>query len=260
VQRRGWIHAKGRQDILVGIMAAARFLFVHGAWHGAWAFDLLRLELERRAVPSEAIDLPSLGDDATPLAEATFEAGVERIVDRLATRRNWTLVGHSLGGLYATAAALRSSGMVRSLVYVAAYVPAAGDGFAEVEKLAPASAGFRECYRADEAAGALVLDPARAKDFLYSDVAPGIAAAACTRLKPQPLETFRAARVEGTAEALKKIPRSAIVAEDDRVLPAEGCAALAERAGVPFETVAAGHCPFLSKPKRIADLLLGVRS
>jgi len=79
-------------------------------------------------------------------------------------------------------------------------------------------------------------------------------------LKAQPLEPFEKAKIDGTAEALKKIPRLAIVADHDRVLKAEGCAALAERASVPFETLPTGHCPFLSAPKRVADLLLGVQS
>jgi pimeloyl-ACP methyl ester carboxylesterase len=240
-------------------MAAARFLFVHGAWHGAWSFDLLRLELDRRAVACETIDLPALGDDATACADATFDAGVERIVGTIGTRRNWTLVGHSLGGLYATEAALRTSGKVRSVVYLAAYVPLSGDGFAEVDAIAPPSKAFKKCQKRDEAGRALVLDGAKARDLLYPDVAPGIATAAVTRLRPQPLEPFEAAKIGGTAEALKKIPRSAIVAEEDRVLDPATCVAMAERAGVPFEMVPTGHCPFLSAPKRVADLLLGVK-
>ena len=240
-------------------MAAARFLFVHGAWHGAWSFDLLRLELDQRAVACETIDLPALGDDATPCADATFDAGIERIVGKIGTRRNWTLVGHSLGGLYATEAALRTSGKVRSVVYLAAYVPKAGDGFAEVDAVAPATPAFRKCFVKDEAARALAINAAKAKDLLYHDVAAGIAAAAMTRLKPQPLEPYGSAKIGGTAEALAKIPRSAIIAEEDRVLAPDAQVALAERAGVPFEKVPTGHCPFLSAPKRVADLLLGVK-
>jgi len=240
-------------------MAASRFLFVHGAWHGAWSFDLLRLELERRAVPCEAIDLPALGDDPAPAAEATFEAGVERVVERIGARRNWTLVGHSFGGFYVTEAALRASGKVRSVVYLAAYVPGAGDDFKTVDALAPASAEFRTGWTRNDGAKALELDPARTRDLLYHDVAPGIAAAACARLRPQPLEPFESARIDGTGEALRKIPRRAIVGEQDRVLRADGLVALAERAQVPFELVESGHCPFLSRPRHVADLLLGVK-
>ena len=240
-------------------MAASRFLFVHGAWHGAWTFDLVRLELERRAVPCEALDLPGLGDDSTTPVEATFQAGVDRVVERIGTRRNWTLVGHGLGGLHVTEAALRTSGKVRSVVYLAGYVPSSGDDFKTVDARARPSDGFRACVKEDEAAQTIALDAARAKEFLYHDVAPGIAVAACTRLKAQPSDPIHHARIEGTAEALAKIPRRAIVAERDRVLSAEDLVALAERAKVPFELVPTGHCPMLSAPKRIADLLLGVK-
>jgi pimeloyl-ACP methyl ester carboxylesterase len=240
-------------------MAASRFLFVHDAWHGAWSFDLVRLELERRAVPSEAIDLPGLGDDATPVAEAGFQAGVDRLIDRIGMRRNWTLVGHGLGGLYVTEAALRASGKVRGVVYVAAWVPSAADDFKSVNARARPSDGFAAATRDDPTSELVTIDPARAKEFLYHDVAPGIAAAACARLRPQPREPYEHAKVDGTADALAKIPRKAIVAERDRVLGAEDLVALAERAGVPFETIATGHCPFLSAPKQISDRLLGVK-
>lgn len=241
------------------LMAAQCFLFVHGAWHGAWSFDLLRLELERRAVACEAIDLPALGDDHTALPEATFELGVDRIVDHIGTRRNWILVGHSFGGFYVTEAALRTSGKVRSVVYLAGYVPRAGDDFATLSAIAPISEGFRACFTKNAAGDELQLDAARAKPFLYHDVAAGIALAATTRLRPQPAQPFEAAKIDGTAEALKKIPRTALIGASDCVLRAEHVVAMAARAEVPQQTIVAGHCPFLSAPKRVADLLLGVQ-
>src|SRR5687767_12635665 len=159
-------------------MAASRFLFVHGAWHGAWSFDLLRLELERRAVSCEAFDLPALGDDPMPPEEAGFEIGVERLLEQLARngmRRNWTIVAHGFGGFYATEAALRASGRVRSLVYVGAFVPLAGDDWKKVEELAPPTKAMRACVSEDATGKSFVLDGGRAKELLYHDVAPGIA-------------------------------------------------------------------------------------
>ncbi len=66
-------------------MSARRYLFVHGSWHGAWCFDLLRLELQRRAVECDAIDLPALGD-FFPDAEVVeaLERGL-RVVDDVTT-------------------------------------------------------------------------------------------------------------------------------------------------------------------------------
>ena len=240
-------------------MAAARFLFVHDAWHGAWTFDLVRLELERRRVPCVALDLPALGDDPAAPAAATFADGVERIVEAIGTRRDWTLVAHGLGGLYATEAAIRTSGKLRGVAYLAAWVPAAGDDWKAVEGVAPMNPVFRSCFTMDEEARALAIDAARAKEFLYHDVAAGIAAAACSRLKPQPLEPLEAAKIDGTAETLKKVPRRAIACKFDRVLPASAVEAMAKRVEIPLETIDTGHTPMLSAPKQIADVLLGVK-
>ncbi len=245
-------------------MASSRFLFVHGAWHGAWSFDLLRLELERRAVACEAIDLPALGDDATALSEATFEAGVARLVERIGAWRNWTLVGHSFGGLYVTEAALRAAAKVKSIVYLAAWVPKVGDDFKSVAAAAPLSDGFRACFKKSASGEALELDAAKASAYLWHDVVPGIAAAAAMRVRPQPSEPFESAKIgagnpTASAELLKKIPRTALIASHDRVLPAETLKALAARADVACEELPTGHCPFLSAPKKVADALLGVK-
>jgi pimeloyl-ACP methyl ester carboxylesterase len=240
-------------------MAAPRFLFVHGAWHGAWSFDLLRLELERRAVGCEAVDLPGLGDDATAPPEATFESGVDRLLERLGTRRNWTVVAHSFGAFAATETALRASGRVRALVIVAGFVPQSGDDWAAATSIAPVAPAFLACQRKDAAGAALDLDVKEAAPLLWHDVAPGIAAAAAVRIRAQPIEPFKSAKIGGTAEALRKIPRSLLLATKDRVLLPAGLRAMAERAGVAVEEVATGHCPFLSAPKLVADRLLGVK-
>ena len=237
-----------------------RFLFVHGAWHGAWSFDLLRLELERRAVPCEAIDLPSLGEDTTPTCEATFDAGVERIVDRINTRRNWTLVGHSLGGFYVTEAALRASGKVKGVVTLAGYVPMAGDDWKAIDAICPGTAEFQAAIRKNEEQKTLELDAALAGPLLYDGVVGGIAAAAASRLRPQPLEGFAGAKIDGSAAVLAKVPRLAIVPERDLVLAAGAQREMAKRAGATVERIGGGHCPMLSAPKRVADLLLGVKS
>ena len=42
--------------------------------------------------------------------------------------------------------------------------------------------------------------------------------------------------------------------------PLDACIAMCDRAGVPYETVMSGHNPFLSMPKKVADLLLEARA
>ena len=64
-------------------------MFVHGAWHGGWAFDRLASELERRGHVTLAPDLPC---DEPGLTVHDYAAVVGPQPDAV-------VVGHSLGGL-----------------------------------------------------------------------------------------------------------------------------------------------------------------
>ena len=66
---------------------------VHGAFHGAWCFDRLLPELERRGLRPLAIDLPK--EDAA----AGNVRNAEVILEALAPHDDVVLVGHSLAGL-----------------------------------------------------------------------------------------------------------------------------------------------------------------
>ncbi len=71
----------------------ATFAFVHGAWHGGWAWDLVRPELESRGHRVVAPDLPCEDVDA---GVEEYAAAVRAALggDEAAV-----VVGHSLGGL-----------------------------------------------------------------------------------------------------------------------------------------------------------------
>ncbi len=64
----------------------ATYSLVHGAWHGGWAWDLVRAELETRGHTVHAPDLPceDVGATAEDYAALVPSADV--------------VVGHSLGG------------------------------------------------------------------------------------------------------------------------------------------------------------------
>jgi pimeloyl-ACP methyl ester carboxylesterase len=86
-------------------MRMATYSLVHGAWHGGWAWDLVRGELEARGHVVHTPDLPCEDVDATidDYAACVPPADV--------------LVGHSLGGL--TIAQLPA----QAHVYLCALIP-----------------------------------------------------------------------------------------------------------------------------------------
>jgi alpha/beta hydrolase family protein len=65
----------------------ATYSLVHGAWHGGWAWDLVRAELEERGHVVHAPDLPS----------ETVDAGVEDYAAVVPAAD--VVVGHSMAGL-----------------------------------------------------------------------------------------------------------------------------------------------------------------
>lgn len=75
----------------------ATVVLVHGAWHGAWCWDLVVDQLHQQDVPVVAIDLPGHGVSTEPLTDLhghgdAVRAALESIDGPV------VLVGHSYGG------------------------------------------------------------------------------------------------------------------------------------------------------------------
>src|SRR5580700_6219902 len=111
-------------------------VLVHGAWHGAWCWEPVVVELEGRGHPVRTIDLPSRGNPAGDL-HGDAQA-VRELVESLG--RPVVLVGHSYGGAVITEASSGTPGIKR-LVYLTALVPDAGESVLEAGKAVMAEAG-----------------------------------------------------------------------------------------------------------------------
>ena len=80
-------------------------LLVHGAWHGAWAWDRVLARLRSAGVEALAVDLPGHGGDPVAFGDLHGDAArVRQELDRMG--RDVVLVGHSYGGGVALSAAV----------------------------------------------------------------------------------------------------------------------------------------------------------
>jgi len=96
------------------------FALVHGAWHGAWCWELLSPHLHQAGHDVVAPDLPCDDGSAT-----TFDAYADVVCAALDGRdEDVVVVGHSLGGPTATLVAARRP--IQHLIYLCAAVPAVG--------------------------------------------------------------------------------------------------------------------------------------
>lgn len=197
----------------------AAFSLVHGAWHGSWAWDLLRRELEARGHAVAAPDLPC--DDVG--------AGVEDYA-RLVPPAD-VVVGHSLGGLTIPLVEARLR------VFLCALVPGADRDDAFVP-------GFGDARVRDELGRSYYPDPADAvRELQY----PFEAAALARLLRPQ-------APIDSLTEPVGQ--RVYVVCTRDRSIRPDWQRRVArEILGVEPVELDAGHSPMLECPREVADLL-----
>jgi alpha/beta hydrolase family protein len=202
----------------------ARFVLVHGAWHGGWCFERLTGELERRGHEVSAPDLPC---DRPGLTVHDYAAAAGGGPDAV-------VVGHSLGGLTIPFVPARMT------VFLAALVPSQ----AVFLGLHPEFVGVVR----DELDRSYWPDVETAHERLYPDLDAEDAAWAFERLRRQ-------TRL-GPVVELPPGPRASIVTTRDRAVRPEWQAAAArEILGVEPIELDSGHSPFITHPRELADLL-----
>lgn len=237
--------------------AVATFVLIHGAFHGAWCWVKLIPALERRGHRAAAIDLPSLGDDRTPLADVTLGSWAERIAAATAAEAEPViLVGHSLGGVAIAAAAERVPERVRLLVFVAAFLPRDGDS---VLSLSASPAARRESgpspfARTPDGIG-LIARPERAAAVFYSRCSDEDIAYALPRLRPL-AHAVQKETVRLTPERYGRVPRAYVECLEDNTVSLGLQRDMAAKS--PCRTVISlptDHSPFFSAPELLADAL-----
>jgi pimeloyl-ACP methyl ester carboxylesterase len=272
------------------------FVFVHGAWHGAWAFTRVLTALAGHAHSGLACDLPAHGlkarypaafsqrpfdaaafaSEPSPVAATTLDDYAQCVLDTVEAacalgHERVVLVGHSMGGLAITAAAERAPERIAKLVYLSAFMPAAGSNALDYVR-APENAGEKlgALILASPRVGALRIDP-RSADAAYQaaahqafcadvDAADFIAASQLMSCDV-PAQPF-ASPAATTRERWGALERHYIGCTEDHVIPP----ALQRRfvteadAFTPdnpthVHALPGSHSPYLSRPDALAELL-----
>ncbi len=210
------------------------YVLVHGAWHGAWAWDRVVPLLAARTV------VPELSG-----GNAGLEDHVDQVVAALATTDGEViLVGHSSAGLVVRQAADRRPDLVNHIVLVEGW---AGPDGTSLFGMAPA--WFSEALRATAVDG--LLPPVSAALLGISD--PGDARWVEQHLRPHPLRTFvEPTRLTG---AVDRIPGTAVYGRSARLPFAD----LARALGYSTVPIDGPHDVMITDPRTLAESLLRVR-
>jgi pimeloyl-ACP methyl ester carboxylesterase len=219
----------------------SEFLLIHGACHGAWAWDQVIPALAALGHSARAIDLPGRN------AASTLAEQAQAVVAAL--HRPTILVGHSAGGFVITAAAEAAPHLVTGLIYVCAYVPQPGRSLAQMRRAAP-SEPLKGAFRVAADRRTYGFDPELAPALFFHDCPDS--AAATARLCPEALAPMETA-LPATSRA-ENLPRAYIRCLDDRAIPPEYQTEMAQ--GISRQiTLPCGHSPFLAMPELLAQSL-----
>jgi pimeloyl-ACP methyl ester carboxylesterase len=230
-----------------------RFVLVHGGFHGAWCWEFLLPELEKRGHSPVTIDLPGHG---TRVAEdATFEKYRDAVADIVVSGD--VLVGHSMGGFVVSAAADLTAEQVRQVVYLAGGLPIQGEPmFAAGAGMHDDDRGLSELIEVvDDGRRMRFRDSHAATRFFYHDCDPEVARWACSRLTPAPLAPmFEPISIQRFWDA--ELPRSLILCRQDRAGRDHAAAEhMAFRLGVKPFWIDTSHSPYLSQPAATAGVI-----
>jgi pimeloyl-ACP methyl ester carboxylesterase len=222
------------------------FSLVHGGQQGAWCFEPLIGELERRGHRAVAIDLPS--DDPGAGASEYADAVVASLAE---VEDDVVVLGHSLGGLTVPLVAQRRP--VTLLVFLCAALPEPGRRAYEVIAEDLAAVGGDAPDLLDHDARRHLTPREEARAVFFPDCSPEVQEWALDRQRPQ---CEKPHREPSPLEEWPPVPAAVANGVFDRCIPIERARRAAARVfGRPPVELPEGHFPFLTNAPLVADAL-----
>ncbi|WP_236168793.1 alpha/beta fold hydrolase [Pseudomonas atacamensis] len=222
-------------------------VLVHGAFadSSSWNGVVKILEKDGYSVIAAANPLRSVKSDAQSVADVL--ASVKTPV---------VLVGHSYGGPVISEAAYGNAN-VKALVYVAAFAPEKGETAAELSGRFPGSTlGPTLSAPVELADGGkdLYIQQDKFHDQFAADVSQADAKLMAATQRPV---TVAALNEAATEPAWKTVPSYFVYGDQDKNIPAQALAFMAERAHSKQTVVVKGasHVVMVSNPKAVASLI-----
>jgi pimeloyl-ACP methyl ester carboxylesterase len=229
----------------------ATYLFIPGAWHGAWCWERVEPMISAAGHRVVAIDVPC--EDASKGCAAYSAIALEAVED---ADDDVVVVGHSAGGL--TAPLVAAARPVRRLVLVSALLPVPGRSLTEQNE---AEGILQQQYQAgvetDEQGNRRWFDQELCGRTMYSGCDPADVAWAFGHLRAQASTMYTE---QTPLQSWPDVPITDIRGDEDRLVsPRWAERAVSERLGVESTVIrGAGHSSMLSHPRRLAELLLAV--
>jgi len=234
------------------------YILVHGAWEGAWSWDLTQPVLEKAGHKVTTVDLIGSPGNKSEIAQVTMEDYIETVTSAIkGLDHNIVLVGHSLAGAIISQVAERKPEKIDRLVYITAFLLENGDSIIEAMQRDPDGEFLPKLSFSDDQTYATA-DETTWRNIAFHDVREGRILDALPQVigTKQATEPFMA-KVAVSEERFGSVPKTYIrTGLDKMVSPKLQDEMLSNWNVDKVHTLQSGHFPTLSLPETLAELML----
>lgn len=233
----------------------APIVLVHGAFENDQVWGHVTAKLQKDGYQVVTVDLPGRpGNPAAP-DKVSLDLYRDAVVKAIGSvKRPAVVVGHSFGGIVISAAAEQAPKKVKTLVYLAAYLPQDGDSLVSLaQRDADAKVGPHLQIEKDK--GLASIEYSARADLFANGGPEGLRKAIPDLILDEPLAPL-ATPVKLTAANFGKVDKAYIHTAMDQVISPAFQAKMVAASPVRVEyTLPTGHTPFLTDPEGLADAI-----
>lgn len=238
-------------------MAAEKppIVLVHGAFENGQVWGQVTKKLEADGYKVVTVDLPGRpGNPATP-DKVSLDLYRDTVVKALGTTKGRAVaVGHSFGGIVISAAAETAPKKIKTLVYLAAYLPQNGDSLVSMAQR-DADAKVGPHLQIDKDKGIASIEYSARADLFANGGPDGLRKAIPDLILDEPLAPL-ATPVKLTAANFGKVDKAYIHTAFDQVISPAFQARMVASTPVRVQyTLQTGHTPFLTDPDGLAKAI-----
>jgi pimeloyl-ACP methyl ester carboxylesterase len=227
-------------------------VLVHGAFETSGIWDYVSGTLQHDGYKVIKVDLPGRPGNPLPMGEVTMAGYQQAVAAAIAhERRPVVLVGHSFAGFVISAEAEAEPGKIKTLVYVAAYIPHSGESLLTLAT-SDKDSRFGPLLKIEKEKGVASVDPAAGAAVFANDAPAPVQDAVAKAIVDEPLAPL-ATPVTLTASRFGRVDKVAIHTLLDEVVSPALQANMAQSTPLRLQlTLNTGHTPFITQPDALA--------
>ena len=230
-------------------------VLVHGAWETSSIWTQVGNELRADGYRVIAVNLPGRPGTAIPPQEATLDGYRDAVLTALQDEKGPViLVGHSFGGITISNVAETAPERVKTLVFVAAYVPTDGKSTFELSQ-SDADSAIAPHLRPDPTRGVVAVEQEARGDLFVNDGSAEQKADLAAALVDEPLQPLRTPvhvtpnRFGAADKVYVRTTRDLAISPGFQTMRTSSTPV---RFSIELDT---GHSPFVTAPGQLAEAI-----